>query len=572
MYDFSGYATKANLKCTDGRTIKPNAFKDQDGAKVPLVWQHLYSAPDNILGHAVLENRADGVYAYCSFNDTEAAKNAKMLVKHGDIESMSIYANNLSEQGKIVHQGKIREVSLVISPANPGARIDNVTIQHSDGEETLIDDEAIIYTGLKFSLGEPIAQSSTMTHADDKTVQDVFDSMTEDQKNVVYVMVAMALDEAGVKQSENVDPNDLQHNNKGGEPVKFNVFDKSTHTDDAPHLTHDQMRSIMVDAQKCGSLKEAFLAHAQTYGIENIDILFPDAKTITPTPDMISRDMEWVQGVLSGTRHTPFSRIKSTAADITAEEARARGYVKGTLKKEEIIKLLKRITTPTTIYKKQKLDRDDVIDITDVNVIAWLKAEMRMMLNEELARALLISDGREADHADKINEENIRPIYKDDEVYSHHIALAAEADTEALIEEIIRGKKHYKGSGSPALYMPGNVIVDMLLLKDKVGRRLYASVTELASALGVSRIIEVPVMENQTRTLPDTATKADLIGIMVNLKDYCLGADNGGEVSMFDDFDIDYNQYKYLIETRCSGTLTKPKSAIVFEKKHAAAG
>lgn len=555
-YDFSGYATKNDLKCTDGRTIRKNAFKENDGAIVPLVWQHMHNDPSNVLGHARLENREDGVYCYGSLNDSPAGKNAKELLRHGDITSMSIWANQLVQKGSDVIHGVIKEVSLVLSGANPGAVIDNLTISHADGSMTDLDDEAFINFHIAPSFGEEI------THADgedDETIGDIFNTLNEKQKNVVYYMISQALEGLDMEHSD-----DDFEEEEGEEDMKHNVFDKNDENNGAI-LSHADIQEIFSDAQKCGSLKEAFLAHTQSYGIENIDILFPDAKTVTNPPDFIKRDTEWVSGVLSGTKHSPFSRIKSTAADITADEARARGYVKGNLKKEEVIKLLKRITTPTTIYKKQKLDRDDIIDITDLNVVAWLKAEMRMMLNEELARAILIGDGREADDEDKINEEHIRPIWKDDDMYAHHVSVEDTATTEDLIETIIRSRKEYKGTGSPVFYTTTDVLIDMLLLKDKIGRRLYNTKAEVASALGVSSIVEVPVMENQSYA-DDSKDTHTLVGLIVNLKDYTVGADKGGEVSMFDDFDIDYNQYKYLLETRCSGTLTHPKSALVIEK------
>lgn len=567
-FDFSGYATKNDLQCADGRIIRQNAFKSNDGQTVPLVWQHLHNEPENVLGHAVLENRDDGVYAYCKFNETPAGQNAKLLVKHGDITSLSIFANNLVQKGTNVIHGAIREVSLVLSGANPGALIDNLCIAHGEGGTIEVDDEAIIYTGLDLSLDE-IEHSDIDDNSQNEsaTLGEIFNSMSEEQKNVVYAMLAMATDES-IGHSSIDDEDDFEdYNNEGGISMKKNVFDNSVDVGQEATLDHSQIKEIFDDAQRFGSLKESFLAHAQTYGIEDIDILFPDAKTLTPTPDFIKRDNEWVPGVISGTRHTPFSRIKSTASDITAEEARAKGYVKGNLKKEEVIKLLKRVTMPTTIYKKQKLDRDDILDITDLDVVAWLKAEMRMMLDEELARAILIGDGRDPATEDKINEENIRPIYKDNDTYAHHVTVESTTTTDALIESIIRARKNYKGSGNPVFYTTTDVLTDMLLLKDKMDRRIYRNVAELASELRVSKIVEVPVMDNQSRLDDDGTTTLDLIGIIVNLKDYCVGADRGGQVSMFDDFDIDYNQYKYLIETRCSGALTHPKSALVIEKK-----
>lgn len=576
-FDFSGYATKNNLKCSDGRTIQKDAFKENDGQTVPLVWQHLHNEPANVLGHAILENREDGVYAYCVFNDSEPAQNAKMAVQHGDITSLSIYANKLVEKAQVVIHGVIREVSLVLAGANPGAMIDAVCLQHADGTETPLADEGIIYTGEKLSPGGtrnaidvPTSEDKTVVrHAqvseDEKTIKDVFDTMTEEQKNVVYAMIAFALEG---EDEEEPPAKKVTHSDKGGKEMKVNAFDKKEEDQQANTLTHAQFGEILADAQRCGSFRESLLAHAVTYGIENIDYLFPDAKTVTPNPELIMRNVEWVASVISGTTHSPFARIKSTAADLTAETARALGYVKGALKKEEIVSLLKRVTTPTTIYKKQKLDRDDIVDITDLDVVSWLKAEMRVMLDEEVARAILVGDGRDAESTDKINAANIRPIYTDDDMYAHHVTLAADKDPDDIIDEIVRSRKHYKGSGSPVLYIDADTLTDMLLLKDTTGRKLYPTINELATTLRVSKIIEVPVMEGLSRTVKvdNVDTVVDLKAILVNLKDYTVGADKGGAVSMFDDFDIDYNAHKYLLETRCSGALTRPKSAIVVEQ------
>lgn len=574
-YDFSGYATRNDLRCSDGRIIRQDAFAENDGQTVPLVWQHVHSDPTNVLGHALLENREDGVYAYCKLNGTESGNNARELVRHGDIDSLSIFATKLTQNGPNVMHGDIKEVSLVLSGANPGAFIDNLCIAHADGSYVDIDDEAVITSGEPIEYlahgGYGYDYDPYLYHEDDdyddedddeddddgETIGEIFDTLSEKQKNVVYAIIGQALHD---QQKPSM---------KGGDDdMKHNVFDTDEVLTGAT-LSHDEISAIVNDAKKCGSFKEAFLAHTQTYGIENIDILFPDAKNVTPTPDYIKRDMEWVSTVISGTHHSPFSRIKSTAADITAEEARARGYVKGNKKKEEVISLLKRVTTPTTIYKKQRLDRDDIIDITTLDVVSWLKKEMRMMLDEEIARAILVSDGREADSEDKINEENIRPIWKEDDMYAHHIELANDFKPTDFIESIIRSRKLYKGSGSPTLFITTDTLVDMLLLKDEMGRYLYNTEAELISKLRVSRIVEVPVMENQKRTVGSGATayETQLLAIYVNLKDYTVGADKGGQISMFDDFDIDYNQYKYLIETRMSGCLIHPKSALVFEKK-----
>lgn len=576
--DFSGYATKNNIRCSDGRTIRKNAFIDNDGMEVPLVWQHMHDDPDNVLGHALLENREDGVYAYGFFNDTEAGRTAKQLVKHGDVRSMSIYANKLKQQGGDVLHGLIREVSLVLAPANPGAYIDTVCIAHADGSYTDLEDEAVIFSGedIKF-IEEGDNGMSSLKHADsnpqkpktneeedadtgEKTIGEIFDELTEEQKNVVYYMIGKAVEDAKAEMA--------QHYDEGDDDVKFNAFEKDDQTM-GPVLSHDDLKEIIADAKRMGSLKDSFLAHAQDYGIENIDILFPDAKTLTPTPDFIKRNTDWVSMVLNTTTHTPFSRIKSVAADITADEARARGYAKGGLKKDEIIRLLKRVTTPTTVYKKQKLDRDDMLDITDLNTIAWLKAEMRLMLDEEIARAILIGDGRDPDSEDKINEDNIRPIWTDDDLYAHHVLLEDSLTPEDELEAIIRAMEEYKGSGAPVLYTTQGKVTDWLLLKDKNGRRLYESETQIASFLGVDKIVKVPLMKGRERTVD--GAKRTLSSIIVNLKDYKVGADKGGEVSMFDDFDIDYNQHKYLIETRISGCLVLPKSAIVVETSVTAA-
>lgn len=569
--DFSGYVTKNDLKCTDGRIIRKDAFKHCDGKVVPLVWQHMHTDPDNVLGRIRLENRTDGVYGYGYFNNTPKAKNAKELVVHEDITSMSIWANELSQSGPDVLHGDIKEVSLVLAGANPGARIDNIAIAHADGSEYIDDTEAIISSGFTFDKEEKEEpkvedESEEIKHADssNETLGDIFNTLTDKQKEAVYAMIAQVASGEGIEQSDDLE--------EGGNYMKHNVFEGTdrVESENRPVLTHSQIKEIFEDAQRCGSLKESVLAHVQSYGIENIEYLFPDAKTVTQTPDFIKRNTEWVQRVLNGAKHSPFSRIKSAAADITADEARAKGYVKGNLKKEEVIKLLKRITTPTTIYKKQKLDRDDIIDITDFNVVTWLKSEMRLMLNEELARAILVGDGREAEDDDKINEENIRPVWTDDDMYAIHVTIDSTVDNEGEMEAILRAMDDYEGTGSPVLFTTQSKLTDYLLLKDKVGRRYYTTKAEVAAALGVSDIVTVPVMKGLSRTLDDESTNVDLLGIILNMDDYNIGADKGGELSMFDDFDIDYNQYKYLIETRCSGALIHPHSAVVVEKKKSA--
>lgn len=577
--DFSGYATKNDLLCTDGRTIKGGAFQHQDQKRVPLVWQHQHNEPGNVLGHAILEDRRDGVYAYGFFNSSPSAAEARELIRHGDINALSIHANGLKQQGKNVLHGNIREVSLVLAGANPGAFIDNINITHGDTTVEL-DDEAVIYTGLEIDTendldhadneassentkpntsGDTVAENTNS----EKTVKDVFDSMTEEQKNVVYYMIGQALenpegDDEGDDEAQhaNFDPDTLTHAIEEGFQNMTNVFEQNASAGNAKTqtLSHAQVQAIVNDAQEVGSLKKAVLAHADAYGFDNIDVLFPDAKTLANSPEMLSRRTEWVSTVLSGTKHSPFSRIKSVVADITADEARARGYVTGNLKKDEIVKLLKRTTEPTTIYKKQKLDRDDVIDITDLDVVAWLKAEMRLMLDEELARAILIGDGRDASSDDKIDEERIRPIASDNDMYTHRVTLSGSETTEEIIELLIRARANYRGSGQPVLFTTLPFLTDMLLVKDKVGRRIYDSMDALASALMASKIDTVEVMEQHP----------EVVGIFVNLSDYTVGSTRGGEVSMFDDFDIDYNQKKYLIETRVSGALTKPKSAVVL--------
>lgn len=581
--DFTGYASKNDLLCADGRTIRAGAFAHMDGKKVPLVWNHQHNNPGNILGHAILENRPDGVYTRAYFNDTPAAAEAKEMLRHGDIEALSIYANRLVERAKNVMHGVIQEVSLVLSGANPGAFIDSVSFAHGDNSEVV---EAIIYTdepiefftedssreeekeevdlshaddstnnlshnSTKSTEGDTVAETSTK----DKTVQDVYDEMTEEQKNVVHFLVGQAVEDAegGDKEMAQSAIDAF----KEGFTEAMNVFDQNgSEVTHGATLSHSQFETIISDAQRVGSLKESFLSHAAEYGIENIDILFPDAKAVANSPEVISRRMEWVSDVLAKVRKSPFSRIKSTAVDLTADEARAKGYVKGNLKKDEVIKLLKRVTTPTTVYKKQKLDRDDVVDITDIDVIAWLKAEMRVMLDEEIARAILIGDGREPDDEDKINEDHIRPIAWDADMYAHQVNLASGSTPAATIEAIVRARRYFKGTGQPTLYTTDEVLTDLILDKDTLGRRYYNTEAELAAALRVSSIVTVEAME----------AAPDVLGIIVNLADYTVGADKGGQVAMFDDFDIDYNQQKYLIETRISGALTKPKSAIVIKQ------
>ena len=573
-FDFCGWASKNNLRCSDGRIIRKDAFKHNDGETVPLVWNHDHADPYRIVGHARLENREEGVYAYCKLNDTDLGKTARIYVEHGDITQMSIYANQLQQQGDNVIHGSIREVSLVLAGANPGAYIESI-VKHGDES----DEEAVIYTGEDITLihSEEAAteEEEVVSHADEstentsteettsekeETIADVFNTFSEKQKTVVYAMIDQALEE-GAKNK----------NDEGDESMKHNVFDQTTETNENV-LSHDAMNTIIADAKRYGSLKESFLAHAQEYGIENIDYLFPEAKTLNNPPEFIKRDTGWVNEVMGAVHHTPFSRIKSMFADITEDDARAKGYIKGNLKKEEVFSLLKRTTTPTTIYKKQKLDRDDVVDITDFDVIAWLKTEMRMMLDEEIARAILIGDGRLASSDDKINEDNIRPVIKDSELYTVrtvvNVAHGATDDdkAKATIKAAVKARKNYKGSGTPTLYTTEDFLTNALLLEDTQGHRLYKNESDVAAAMRVSKIVTVPVMEGVKGP-----NGKDLIGVIVNLKDYNVGADKGGAINMFDDFDIDYNQQKYLIETRCSGALIKPYSAIVLELDEATA-
>ena len=582
--DFSGWATRNDLKCSDGRVIRRDAFKHDDGIKVPLVWNHQHNDPRNVLGHAWLENRPEGVYTYGFFNDSESGEIGKILVKHGDICALSIYANQLQQRGCDVLHGEIREVSLVHAGANPGAFIDSM-LKH--GEDS--DDEVIIYTGMPLYLSHSDAdkqedkaddgekketsekkdEPEKKTDSDEeKTVADVINSMTEEQKNVMYAMIGQAMDDQGESDPESEDNND--DDSKGGtNTMKHNVFDKDDRQkenvlvhSDGSEVSSEEISTIFGDIKRYGSLKDSVLAH----GIDNVDYLFPDAQTLANTPEFIQRDTGWVKKVMSGVHHTPFSRIKSIFADITEDDARAKGYFKGKLKKEEVFGLLKRTTTPTTVYKKQKMDRDDVVDITDFDVVAWLKSEMRMMLDEELARAYLIGDGRLASSDDKINEQNIRPILKDEELYTIQATVSVQSsateDDKAreFIRTAIKARKNYKGSGQPTLYITEDILTDCLLLTDTTGRDLYTDVAQLAKKLRVKEIVTVPVMEGV-----NGKNGGALMGIIVNLADYNVGADRGGAVNMFDDFDIDYNQQKYLIETRCSGALIKPYSAIALE-------
>ena len=583
-FDFSGYATRVDLKSSDGAIIREDAFKHQNGETVPLVWQHLHNGPENILGHAMLEHRKDGVYAYASFNDSEQGRNAKELVRHGDVKALSIYANKLVRRGVDVLHGAIREVSLVLSGANPGAYIDNVVIAHGDSYETS-EDEAIIYTGLSFE-----TQAETIEHADDskepdmaeKTVGDIFETLTEEQKNVVYYMIGEALSEAGAddeaEHSAFYENDDYISHNDGEETITMtrNVFESLAHgtpMDEGLTLSHSDIKSIFADGERKNSLKEAVIAHATTYGIENIDLLFPDAKTIGDRPEFVKRRTEWVASVLTDTHHSPFSRIKTILADITEDDARAKGYIKASMKKEEWFTLAKRVTTPQTVYKKQKLDRNDILDITDFDVVIWVKEEMRLMLDEEIAAAALVGDGRSAGDPDKIKSpspnadgEGIRAIALDASYYAYKVEwAAADADDIPFVDRVMTSLVDYTGSGSPKLYTSPQILAGLLVERDTLGRRMYSSRAELATAMGVSAIVDIPASilarANFQTTEGAVTTTHSLKGIVANLRDYTFGSDAGGKTTLFDDFDIDFNQQKYLLEARLSGTLTKPFSA-----------
>ena len=584
--DFSGWATRNDLLCGDGRVIKKDAFKDNDGKTVSLVWNHEHNDPNAVLGHAILENRDEGVYAYGFFNDSENGQLAKKLVSHGDVSSLSIWANKLKQNGREVLHGEIRELSLVLAGANPGAYIDVVMAHNDEGEDVSelyanYNENIMIHAASEDEKNDsskeekPVEEEKKQPDTE-KTVGEVFDTLTEEQKTAVYAIIGKALEDSG----ETEDEMDEEDDN-----MKHNVFENEEVKQEGV-LSHSEMQAILADGKRYGSLRESFLAHAgdtqysgktATYGIDGADdFLFPDARNLDVPPSFISREMGWVKKVMNGTHHTPFSRIKSMFADITEDDARAKGYIKGKLKKEEVFTLLKRTTTPTTIYKKQKMDRDDVIDITDFDVVAWLKSEMRLMLDEEIARAILVGDGRLSSSDDKINESNIRPIWTDEDLYTIKalvsVAAGADEDTKAkaFIRAAIKARKDYKGSGNPTLFTTEDVLTDCLLMEDGMGRIIYESPEKLANVLRVKEIVTVPVMENLTRTV-DTKTH-ELMGIIVNLADYNVGADKGGAINMFDDFDIDYNQQKYLIETRCSGALIKPYSAIAIEMVENAAG
>lgn len=584
-FDFSGWATKNDLTCSDGRTIKHNAFKENDGQRVPLVWQHGHNAVDNVLGHALLENRDEGVYAYCAFNDTPGADNAKELVKHGDVKALSIYANRLDQRGGDVIHGNIVEVSMVLSGANPGALIDNVALEHSDGSWTESEDEAVIYSGLTLShdSGETTEDTESMDEdevydEDDLTVADVLETLDDDQRLAVAALIEeisgdVDEDDEDFDEDEEFDEDydedydeDAEHGDSGGDTLMHsNIFEGDARNHMGPHLSHADEEQIFAEARQPGmTLRTAVLAHAADYGIKNPELLFPDATNLDPEPQRIMRENSWVSKVLQGAKHSPFSRVKTQWSNLTADDLRAKGYVKASRKKDVVYEVANRKTEPTSVYNKTKMDRDDVLDITTFNVVAWMQQNLRLALEEELARAVLIGDGREVSNPDKIKETNIRPIWKDDELFSHKVLVDKDAKTEDVIDIVRRSRKYYKGSGMPVLFTTNAFVCDMLEIKDTNKRYIYETKQAVANTLNVSDVIEVEVMEGAKREVGGKTQ--NLLGIIVNMQDYTLGADKGGETSFFEQFDIDFNQQKYLLEARCSGSLTKYKSAIVIEK------
>lgn len=576
-YDFSAWATKANTRCYDGLTIAPNAFKECDGKKVPVVWNHNHSGPEYVLGHALLQNRGkDGVYAYVKMNDTESGRIALEAVRCGDIDAVSIFANGLQKVGNTVKHGFIRELSLVLAGCNPGALIDEIVEHSAENEENGY--EAMIYTdsGLSLTHGldpddNPLdEEDDTMANAGGKTLEEVYNSMTPEQQECCCALVGMAQEGLGEDADDANDEDDYDDEDYDDyddedeeDDMKRNVFDNDNEQGVLQH-SMDEIDAAIADGKSCGSMKDAFIAH----GIDDVEWLFPEDHLLDNPPRIIDRDQSWVSKVMSAVHHIPFSRVKSMFADLTEEDARAKGYIKGNFKKEQVFGLLKRSTSPTTVYKKQKMDRDDVADITGFDVISWLKQEMRVKLNEELARAYLIGDGRLSSSDDKINEGNIRPIYNDDDLFTIKVVVDpgqgadASAKVKAVIRAIIKARKDYKGSGNPTFYTTEDMLTDMLLLEDTIGHPLYADEAALAKKLRVKEIVTVPHMENMKGS-----KGGEFIGLVVNLADYTVGADKGGAVNMFDDFDIDYNQQKYLIETRCSGALTVPFSAMAIEYK-----
>ena len=592
--DFSGYATKNDVRCSDNKIIRHGAFAAYDGKTVPLVWQHKHGDVENVLGHADLEVRDDGVYAYAHLNNTDRGRTAREMVRNGDVKAMSIYATHVRAKGNDVVHGELVEVSLVLRGANPGALIDQVSIEHGDDGEEIA---AVIYTDedldfvshgdededFEVEETDDAEEADDVEHAeeepeaeaegdeDDPTLGEIFDGMTEEQKTAVYAIVGQLVDSVDeeAEESETEEAEDTAHSDTTTEEDDLahkNVFEGSADTQELPVLTHAQVETIFEDARSSGSLKSAILAHADTYGIKQIETLFPDAKDLWNTPQFIKRKTDWVESVVGGAKHSPFSRIRTRFADITADEARAKGYIKGNKKEDEVFTLLQRVTTPTTIYKKQRLDRDDILDITDFDVVSWIRGEMKIMLEEELGRAVLIGDGRQASSKDKIKEENIRPIYKEDSLYAPRVILAKPTTTEDVLDSIVRAMDDYDGAGNPTWFAEPHVVTEILLLKDKMGHRLFRSISELADYVGVSKIVKVPLMKGLQRTSAKNGT-VEALGIVVNMTDYTIGADKGGQLFAAEDFDISFNQYHYLLETRLSGALTQPKSAIIIERK-----
>lgn len=592
--DFSGYATKNDVRCSDNKIIRHGAFAAYDGKTVPLVWQHKHGDVENVLGHADLEVRDDGVYAYAHLNNTDRGRTAREMVRNGDVKAMSIYATHVRAKGNDVVHGELVEVSLVLRGANPGALIDQVSIEHGDDGEEIA---AVIYTDedldfvshgdededFEVEETDDAEEADDVEHAeeepeadaegdeDDPTLGEIFDGMTEEQKTAVYAIVGQLVDSVDeeAEESETEEAEDTAHSDTTTEEDDLahkNVFEGSADTQELPVLTHAQVETIFEDARSSGSLKSAILAHADAYGIKQIETLFPDAKDLWNTPQFIKRKTDWVESVVGGAKHSPFSRIRTRFADITADEARAKGYIKGNKKEDEVFTLLQRVTTPTTIYKKQRLDRDDILDITDFDVVSWIRGEMKIMLEEELGRAVLIGDGRQASSKDKIKEENIRPIYKEDSLYAPRVILAKPTTTEDVLDSIVRAMDDYDGAGNPTWFAEPHVVTEILLLKDKMGHRLFRSISELADYVGVSKIVKVPLMKGLQRTSAKNGT-VEALGIVVNMTDYTIGADKGGQLFAAEDFDISFNQYHYLLETRLSGALTQPKSAIIIERK-----
>lgn len=571
-YDFAGYATRNDKLCSDGRIIKHGAFKDNDGDTVPLVYQHDHKNPDNILGHAVLENRDDGVYAYASFNDGESAQQVKRLIKHGDIEALSIHATSIKQRGMEVVHGIIREVSVVLAGANPGAYIQDIAFAHDDSDETA---EAVIYSGEQIELShadEPKPEKESEDDKEGETVADVIASMTEKQRTAMYAVIQQIAEGGGDPEDDMEHSAESSTNDDKESTLTHNVFEGAEAQAETERPTLD-FNEIIHDAERGGLLSEAVLYHAEQYGIKNIDKLFPEAHNLNTTPVLIERRKEWVPKVFGGAMHSPFSRIKTQSADITDDALRAKGYKKGDKKTGGAFAVAFRQTTPQTVFVKQQMDRDDIIDVTSFDVVSWIKGIMRAQLEEEISRAILIGDGRELGDANKINEDNIRPIWTDADFYSVKVDVTeggTKAVTPRQLEEAIESSFHkYEGSGSPVLFCPRSTYLKLKQQRDANGRRMYKTKTEVAEALEVSDIVIVDLMDKRVRT--DTNSKKyDLLGIVVNMNDYTLGADKGGETTYFEDFDIDFNQHKYLYESRCSGSLTRPKSALIIEADQSA--